>query len=102
VGGRGGGGACRRNRRRWQVWGSAAAVTPYIGAAAAVPHDGRILPSWPTAGAALTVVAHGGRLPRAQLPAADRWQSLAPVGHGGFVANRRRARWPPWCTAVGC
>jgi hypothetical protein len=60
------------------VWGwgegvAAAAVTPYTGAAAAVPHSGSDLPLWPTAGA-LTAVAHGGRLPRAPLRVADRWR----------------------------
>jgi hypothetical protein len=43
-------------------------VAPYIGAAAAVP----------TAGAALTVVAHDGRLQRAPLPATDHWRSPWP------------------------
>jgi hypothetical protein len=52
----------------------ATAVAPYIGAAAAVLHGGMNLPLWATVGAALTAVAHGGRLPRAPLPAADRWR----------------------------
>jgi hypothetical protein len=63
----------RRGRRL--VGGAAAAGTPNIGAAAAVPHGGSSLPPWPTTGAILTVVAHDDRLPRAPLPAADRWRS---------------------------
>jgi hypothetical protein len=51
---------------------AAAIVAPYISAAAAVLHGGSSIPPWPTAGAVLTAVAHGGRLPRAPLPAADR------------------------------
>jgi hypothetical protein len=76
------------------VGGAAAAVAPYIGAAAAVPHDGSNLPPWPTAGAALTTVGHGGRLPRAPLPQWTVGGPLAAVGHGGCVANRRSARRP--------
>jgi hypothetical protein len=74
------------------VGGAAVAVTPYIGVVAAAPHGGRSIPPWPMAGAALTVVARGGRLSWAPLLAADRWRPLAAVGHGGFLANRRGAR----------
>jgi hypothetical protein len=64
----------RRGRRPAVVVGDAvAAFAPYIGAAAAVPHGGSNLPPWPT--------AVGCRGP------------LATVGHGGFLANRRGARW---------
>jgi hypothetical protein len=52
--------------------GTAAAVAPYIGATTAIRHGGMNLPPWATAGAALTAMAHGGRLTRASLPAADR------------------------------
>jgi hypothetical protein len=54
------------------VGDAVAAIAPYIGAAAAVPHGGSNLPTWP--------MAVGCRGP------------LATVGHGGFLANRRGAR----------
>jgi hypothetical protein len=83
------------------VGGSAATVAPYIGVAAAVPHRGSNLPSWPTPSAALTAVAHGGRLPRGPTP---RRGPLAPplppwamavslrtvVTHGGWLSNLQK------------
>jgi hypothetical protein len=84
---RGGGSAPRRNRRRWQGWGAAAAVAPYIGAAAAIPHGVRILPSWSTAGAALTVVAHDGRLPGPRSPQRTVGAPLAAVAHVGWLPD---------------
>jgi hypothetical protein len=64
------------------VRGAAAAVTPYIGATAAVPHNGINLPPWPT------VV--GCRGPRSPLRTVG--GPLAAVVHGSFLANRRGAR----------
>jgi hypothetical protein len=78
------------------VGGVAAAVAPYIGAAAGVRHGGRSITSWPTAGAALTAVAHGGRLLRAPLPAADHWRP--PCRSGPWRLPFKL----PWRTAVGC
>jgi hypothetical protein len=91
-----GGGGVRRRRGGDRGGRGAAAVAPYIGAAAAVPHDGSNLPPWPTAGAALTAVAHSGRLPRAPLPAADRWRPPCRRGPWRFPCK------PSWRTAVGC
>jgi hypothetical protein len=56
-------------RRREQGWGAAAAVAPYVDAAAAVPHGAMTLLPWTTASC---VVAHGGMLLRVPLPATDR------------------------------
>jgi hypothetical protein len=99
-GGRGG----RFGVRQWEaagVGGAAAAVASFIGVAASIPHGGSNLPPWPKAGAALTVVAHGVRLPRAPFPAAHRWQPLAAVSHGRCVANCRSARrQPKFCKMV--
>jgi hypothetical protein len=67
-------------------------VAPYIGAAVAVPHDGMNLPPWAMTGAALTVVAHGSRLPRARSLQRTVSSPVAGVGHGDCVANRRGAR----------
>jgi hypothetical protein len=44
--------------------GTATAVALYIGAAAAVHHSGKDLPSWPTATATLTAVEHDGKVPQ--------------------------------------
>jgi hypothetical protein len=71
-------------QKRWQkgewavaaTWGIAAAVTLYMGAAAAVRHDGKDLPPWPTADAPHTDVAHGSNVSRCPHAAPDRWQSL--------------------------
>jgi hypothetical protein len=60
------------------------AVAPYIGAAAAVPHGGRSLPLWPTAGATLTAVAHSGRFPWGPLPTVG---PLTTVAHDGWLSD---------------
>jgi hypothetical protein len=70
--------------------GTSASVALCTGAAAAIRYDGKELPSWLTAAAALTVVDHGGRVPRGPQPGADRWRSPYRCG------SRRLEVRPPW------